>query len=505
MRNVAALTALSSNYDLSAIKLSYDEDLPTLQGVPLLTDAASMVAWAEQLEQAVYASLDSLKPDHERQMPAHYRFESVLWLQAVRFSVGGEPFAPNRLLMIDDVQRLRRSQRELLIDELTIMRPTIPVWLSERTVAMDEVALLSQGAREGRDVREYSLEELWSSSKGGAQSFVAFAQNVLDRRMKRQDSLASSFSQCLRSELTPAEVQAVFEKGVLKFDAWAEHLRDRPRYAESLRTASAFSNEPGLNSLIELYSIRILLARDEAKRQSTFVELLLSNEELESRDSSQVRAAAELFAHAEADLPYYFGLDKLASVASNNVEELLFFASELYVGLQARQMLRKPDLIISPAAQEKLLKAAAKKRRDFIPKNHQQGSRAQKLLDAIGAFCRSRTFPPNAPYAPGVTGIRLNQSELQRVIRAHNTSAPSLMMLRKVIAECVAENLLIVKPSAPSGSREAGTVFYLSRALCMHYDLPLQYGGWQDIRASELEKWMESGRPQVMPLDLEMP
>jgi hypothetical protein len=58
----------------------------------------------------------------------------------------------------------------------------------------------------------------------------------------------------------------------------------------------------------------------------------------------------------------------------------------------------------------------------------------------------------------------------------------------------VAENLLTIRDSAASSSRESGTVFYLNRTLCAHYGLPLQYGGWQDISVQEAVDWMERGR-----------
>jgi hypothetical protein len=156
------------------------------------------------------------------------------------------------------------------------------------------------------------------------------------------------------------------------------------------------------------------------------------------------------------------------------------------------EILRKAELLLSPSEQEKMLKQVAKQKRDFIPKNHTEGTRAQRWLDAIGSYCKDRTFLPNAPYAPGVTGVRLSHSQL------FNLNSGALReignRLKKVLAECVAENLLVPRQSAASSSREGGTIFYLNRTLCMHYDLPLQLGGWQDVDVEELIDWMEQGR-----------
>jgi hypothetical protein len=109
-------------------------------------------------------------------------------------------------------------------------------------------------------------------------------------------------------------------------------------------------------------------------------------------------------------------------------------------------------------------------------------------------FCRERTFLPNAPYAPGVTGVRLSQSELEKVQREHRLLAEEGKPLLRVLSECVAENLLFVRQSAQSIGREPGTIFYLNRTLCAHFDLPLQMGGWQDVSALDMADWMARGK-----------
>jgi hypothetical protein len=491
LRCVGSLLGFSAPQQLDAIHLEYQDAASDLKGIPLLQNARALAEWAEQHEQRVYAQLDAFVGRSNAEMPLHVRFEGVLWLQAVSFRIGGHSVAPKRLLMIDDLHKLRRKQRALLIDELTVLRPTIPVWLAERSTALGE-HLLSQGARHGRDLREYNLEEMWSGPKGTHQ-FESFAQNILDRRMTMQDVVGSgSFSQCLQGELVPDEIRIEVERGIRLFREEVQRHQKNVRYSEWLARAEQWTSEPNIESPFELYVTRILLARDEAKRQMT-LELALSTGEFEDRDSSQVRGAAEIFMHDELKIPYYFGLDRLCVMATSNVEELLSLAAALYVGLQAKQVLRKSELVLSPVEQEKLLKEAAKIRRNFIPKNHSDGARAQRLLDSIGTYCREKTYAINAPYAPGVTGVRLSQAELTKLSSTAKPLAEQRTLLKRVLAECAAENLLVARPSAASASRDSGTIFYLNRTLCVHYDLPLQMGGWQDVSAGSLIEWMERG------------
>jgi hypothetical protein len=490
LRSLQSLLGLNLPDQLSSIHLTYGPEAADLKGIPRLTDAQRLADWAEKHEQRVYAQLDALVGQAIPDIPSHPQFEGTIWLQAVRFHFAGSLVAPNRLLMADDLHKLRRKQRALLIDELTVQRPAIPVWLAERSIALGD-ELLSQGARSGRDVSEYSLEEMWSGAKGTSQ-FTSFAQNILDRRMATQDIVPShSFSQCLRGTLEAGENRAEIERGIQKFREDVKRHSESVRYSTWLALAEQHTKELTIDALIELYVTRILISRDEAKRQMT-LDLALPSEELSDRDSSQVRGAAEIFIHEEVGVPYYFGLERLCVMATSNIEELLSLAAALYVGIQNKQVLRKPELNLSPGEQEKLLKQAAKEKLEFVPKNHTEGLRAKRLLDSIGTFCREKTFLPNAPYAPGVTGVRLSQYELASL----SSSAPVREInspLKRVLSECTAENLLVAKPSAASTSREAGTIFYLNRTLCAHYDLPLQQGGWQDISIRDLIDWMERG------------
>lgn len=484
LRSVAMLLGRGAD-ELDGIELEYSIPAQDLKHIPRLRDATSLVQWAESYEQSVYAELDSFGAPSVSNVPSHFRFEGVLWLQHVRFLYQDNVVAPKRMLMVDDLHRLRRKQRALLIDELTVLRPSIPVWLSERNTVLG-AELLSQGAREGRDLHENDLDEMWSTKQ-----FSAFGQNILDRRMGYQDTVPSvSFSHCLRGELNPTAYRDEIALGFRLFESHAGRYRDSVRYREWIDRAEQRREQPSLESLAELYVTRILLVRDEAKNQMA-LDLALPAEELDERETSSVRAAAELFMHTELKIPYYFGIDRLCVMATNNVEELLFLAAALYEGLKAKQVLRKPEVVLSPLEQQKLLKDAAKRKRKFIPKNHTDGQRAQRLLDSIAVYCHEKTYLPNAPYAPGVSGVRLSRAELGKLTSASKPLGEPGMHLARVLAECAAENLVVARQSAASTSRDSGTVFYLNRTLCAHYDLPLQMGGWQDVSAGDMIKWME--------------
>lgn len=486
LRSLALFIGTESD-QLSGVEVCFRETADeNLLYIPKLSNARELAQWAENYEKKVYEQIDAFSFDHIA-TPQHERFESFIWLQNIEFRYQGKRVAPKTMLMIDDMHRLRKKQRALLIDEITVMRLSLPIWLAERKIVLGS-EFLSQGARDGRDFNVIDLDNMWL---GVPKQFSNFAQNILDRRMvHHQNSVrSSSFESCLRSELVSSSVEDQIDAGRAIIGQWIESKENSVRYSEWIAEAKKLLEYRTLDSLTELYKLRIITSRDEFSKQMT-LELPLAAEEIEEREKSSVGAAAELFMHKELKIPYYFGIEKLCTLATNNVEELLFLAATLYEGLQSMQVLRKAEVIMAPQEQEKLLKAAALKRWQFIPKNHTEGQRAKNLLDSIATFCKEKTYQPNAPYAPGVTGVRLSNSQLSKLgedsaLGIHGTR------LTKVLSECSAENLIIPRESSATNGRDGGVVFYLNRTLCAYHDLPLQMGGWQDISVAEMMKWME--------------
>ncbi|MGH8550076.1 MAG: hypothetical protein ACRERU_16035, partial [Methylococcales bacterium] len=187
LRSLANLLGYPSMEMLAEITLEYDGLERDLKSIPITKFTLELVQWAEEYERSVTAQLDSIITDDPSNLPGHVRFESVLWLQSVKFVRDGKPVAPSRLLMLDDLHRMRKKQRSLLLEELVELRPAVPVWIAERSIALGD-KLISHGAREGRDLHHYPLEDMWAGSGGPAQ-FTKFAQSILDRRLDVQRAI----------------------------------------------------------------------------------------------------------------------------------------------------------------------------------------------------------------------------------------------------------------------------------------------------------------------------
>ena len=97
--------------------------------------------------------------------------------------------------------------------------------------------------------------------------------------------------------------------------------QDNERFSEWLAATSA-SEGTAYERAVAWQTIDILISRENRRAQLSF-EFPLTPEELQKKDDSAARSAAELFLANRFGLPYYFGVSRLASLASSNIEQFL--------------------------------------------------------------------------------------------------------------------------------------------------------------------------------------
>jgi len=196
----------------------------------------------------------------------------------------------------------------------------------------------------------------------------------------------------------------------------------------------------------------------------------------------------------EFGFPYYFGLSKLASLGSFNVEQFIRLAGDLFEeSLAAAVMRRSPRL--APERQQRILQGAYDTRVKDLPRRAKNGRDVLRFLDAVGQFCRDVTQQPNAPYSPGVTGIAILMQEPETLLDpAHLAKSPPTAAFASMLGTAIAHNLLHAEIDYKvKGNRYM--VLYLNRLLCPKYELPLQFGGFRERPLREFITWAEKGVP----------
>jgi hypothetical protein len=454
------------------------------------TNGLEILAAASALEGHVAKALSSLRAPEEEKLPGVDELSALAELGPGRISVEGREVRARSVVLLDDVHQLSARQRKLLMGIILAERTPTAVWVAERREALTPEELLAEGAKEDRDRVTIDIEQYWRRSRKGA--FKRLVEGIADRRMSLSlYTPGSSFQAMLRDidEAAWARVLPEVEAGMIEaaegrreFEAWVE--------VQLKKEATARERAIGMRSL------QIRIARELSARQLTMDVLMRDEEALHAleqrREASNLREAAELFLSDEFNLPFYYGAERLAELASANLDQFLDLGGDLFeelAGISGSAVLSR-DVSLVASRQQELIERSVKGMWNQLGSAVESAARVRGLLDGIGAYCAERTYLPNAPYAPAVTGVALRRSEaeeLQRVGRAGEQSWQA--ELARTLGILLANNLLTVQASEAKGQRWA--VFYLNRALCVRYRLALGYGGWQACSPEQLRLWAE--------------
>ena len=239
-------------------------------------------------------------------------------------------------------------------------------------------------------------------------------------------------------------------------------------FDEWVANAETYNAEP-FDKAIEWTRIGILIAREKQKSQPSLELTPLSDDELDARTGSGVQAAAERFVCTKLDVPYFYGIERVVRLSSYNVEEFLQICAVLYEYIYAQKITRARGggpVSVSAKSQNDALAKLAEKRLKELPRLFTLGPQAQRLIEAIGQMCREKTYEPNAPYAPGVTGIALSSRDREALVQAGRDGPGNpYFELASTISSCVAQSLRGAgQPQA--GQQDLGCTLPQSAVLC---------------------------------------
>lgn len=490
LRAILIVQGLRFPDDLSRLSLVAPPD-DHIPGLSFPCDGVVVQRWAENIEQGIADLIDTLMSPEGAGPPGHDALLSLKLLDANCIKFDGRPLEPRWLITFDEVQKLAPAQRAALFEVVIDQRAQSTIWLAERFEALSTDELLGSGALSGRDRLEISLERDWKKR------FEPAVKVIAERRARMAAESAGAnapdaFAPTINAELDGPEWQAETQAALDVVRYRVEVLAaSKPEYAEWTRSRATIEGTPR-HQLIKWRTLEILIARQQRKKQMSLLLEPLSAEELDDKDESDVRAAAELFLSKEFGFPYYFGLSKLASLGSSNVEQFIRLAGDLFEESLAAAVMRRPPQL-APERQERILERAYFRRVNELPRRASNGRDVLRFLDAVGQFCHDVTHQPNAPYSPGVTGIAILMQERDQLLdQAYLAKNPPAAAFAAMLGTAIAHNLLQAELNYKvKGGRYM--VLYLNRLLCPKYKLPLQLGGFREKPLREFITWSEKG------------
>lgn len=491
LRGVTQLRRLEWPNDLGRVRIEAPEDSEMKSSAPIPGDGAKLLEWAKRLEIEACRVIDGYDTAFDKFAPTELTLSLLRALRASLIQVDKIPVAEVSLLMLDDSHKLSFRQRKVLRDRLIEVRPPIGVWLAERLEALAPAELFGIGATPGREISFVNLEDHWRQFSS-SRRFEAAVTSVADRRAHAaRDAVVGSFAGRLKDSLDASTYEARIRSATSGVaSALSRMAQVAPRYDDWIRTVAS-RGLSGYDALVEWRTLQILIERDKKKGQQTLEVGLLSTVETGSpKENSALRAAAELFATREGQLPLYFGMSKLAALSSSNIEQFLEFAGSLFEEIISGEILGRSDPL-TPERQEAILTKVAIERWRNAPRRVSNGTELQAFLERLGEFCVSETYRPTASYAPGVTGFGLNTKDRDALLNATEGRNPQTARLLRTLTVAVSQNLLEPVDDVMQGEKGSlKTVFYLNRWLCLKFRLPVQYGGWRLKSLGELIEWL---------------
>lgn len=494
----AVLERLGRPFPRDLDEISFEWEPESGSTIPAAAKGRELFDWASQIETDFYGRMDVLgEPEPVR--GGHARLDGLKWFANSRITGPLGPVEVVRVLLFDELQTLSASQRRSLLDFVTGARAQCGVWIAERLETLTHKDLLSEGALEDRDYSGViQLERQWSDRRRNV--YARFVENIAKLRAAKADNFGD---RDLFSMISSGDELAVwaprFEQACADIEARILASRgNSPLYDLWLEAARNMSGS-AVERAIQWRMTEILVARDQRNEQQAFDFVSLSTEELDKRQSSGLARAAEHFVRTEIEAPIYFGRDAISDVSSFNVEQYLAVGGELFEEISAKiQYLRDLPMPLSADRQHSIIRNVAKARWNDLARRLPLGRDAKTLLEGIGTFCHRQTFRETAPYAPGVTGIGITMQDRETLIDTPDDQIKHLRDLRDLLTSLVAHNLLVPRLDH-SNKNKRFVVFYLNRLLCVHFGLPLGYGGWREKKIKDLIAWQEHGGKEEEP------
>jgi hypothetical protein len=466
------------------ILINYSSNEFSFLDIDFPCNGKQLYEWAVDIEKKAFKAIDSFLPAEEIQIKGIDELFCFSILQPCSVSVSGNQVADKFLFMLDDAHKLSLEQRNVLIKYLAEKRGNYNIWIAERLEALDEHENL--GSFKNRDYDEINLEEIWQDKTGKFKSIVANIsekratisteelntfQGYLDENLN-EDDYKEKFDSVLQSSLSNIKTVSSFGH---RFDEWLNYL--------------VTLDESPLKKAITARATQIIVHRNLGKPQLSF-EFPLTIQELQEKAAPEIETAAQYLMSIEKKIPYYYSFDNLVKISSNNIEQFLSFAGELYEAMLARKISDHHTNLTS-SEQENILKKVADNKWKELNRLVPYADSVLKFLSNLVQFSLKESLErPTAPYAPGVNGFAIREVPSNQLINSGPWESDTVFEpLINVISSCISYNLLEKRRVKQGKEGQVWTVYYLNRWICLRSNLPLSYGGWRHKSPSELLKW----------------
>lgn len=484
IRSIAVLRGYKDDAEYKGIKfLELPNELASIKDN--ISDGYNLFKWACKQERMLCKYLDG--NDSE---PLHLEFlhTTLLFLkvfEAKNIEVDGQVPYENTLIIFDDFHKLAERQKDQITNAVYTLRPNTAVWIAQRLEGLSNDQIISRDGVLQRDYNgHYSLDEYWENNK---QQFRSALVDIAKRRVQMAKlPEIDEFSSCLSSKIDERRDGGKIEKGI---ELLKKELLTMPRisdkYADIFNALDTDDFESMLTRAVYYQCLKIKVLRENDRQLSFGYQGKVESWDEFKNFCSANMGAAEFYFCKNNKLPYYYGLDRLRMLSSNNIEQFLYFSAGLFERSRAQALGKKANnrYMLDASKQDQFIREAVEKKWNDMRFRYADAGDIQSFLNSIGKICiASRNSEKNSYSGGARTGIAIKTDELERV-SAGSPKQTKYYREIDILCRCVASNYL--EKNEVIQSSENYTVFYLNRWLCVHYGLPLGYGGWKGLSLSQ--------------------
>lgn len=492
LKSICLTKGISYPADLTRIAFLEEENIEVPVHLRGIKNAFQLYNWATNEEERISDQIDSIS-SNVSEVKGGDSFYPLDLLAPSNLNFDGNPIGIKVVVMLDDVHNLSTSQRSFLVKAVIDKRPRINTWISERLKALTMEELLSEGSLQGRDNNIIILENFWAKRYV---QFEKFAKSVANRRVEVAFENNADFASFLSTKMS-GKYQVVIRDALQKVEARIKNkYGGAGKYMPWIKSAEELDKEE-YDKLVEWRALEILIYRDSHKPQQTLPFYDLDLESLERQNGNDVRVAAQLFLHYEFKIPFYYGISTICRLASSNIEQFLNIAGELFDLIQTNSVKKlinsNHQLGLDPERQEDVIKKIVNLRWKELSTNVPMFDDVKKLLDAIGQYCYSETYVPNAWNSPGINGIAITMAQRNDIKdKILKDKSHQYYILAKCLTICIAYNLIDFKLNYRCKGKE-WMILYINRIYCTKYQLPLNNGGFKEKTLKDLLGWLNNG------------
>lgn len=476
--------------DLSEIHFSFQDMNNYFQGLKTPCSGDELYSWAAKSEERIFSALDSLIPISEKAIPGHNELFSFFTMNPENFKIKGEDICLRFLFMLDDAHKLTYDQRKTIKEELIEKRGCFTLWIAERIEVLEPRYALDHKNIPERDYQNINIEDFFREKDPKSSKFATLLSSVAEKRASLSSDNLNTFQDHLTIVLNEEKYKANFIKAIEDSKVFFKKIQtqmDKFNYWIDFVN----SQKGGYEEIAILMKQTEILINRNLKKQQLSLDFDMDEGELLTQIGGELKTAAIYFISQKYGIPFYYGFSNLVRLSSYNIEQFLSFSSELFERMLSNKLLGN-NISLGIEEQDKVIRDIVFNRWKGLSSSIPYSSQVIKFLNKLGQLCQEESNKPNAPYAPGVTGFAIRDNDPNLFGNNEIWYESSIMEpLVNILTTCVSFNILEARKTNQGSKGQIWTVYYLNRWLCVHFNLPLSYGGWRPKSPQETLKWIK--------------